>query len=98
MHKLWKTFFHIWKTTIWKKCGKLFSTCGKLYCGKNVEKFPHVENVCGKVENMWKTMQRKNAQKITLFCAKGRTKIFLKKSEKKEGKQESSAELLHCNV
>lgn len=50
----------------------------------------------------WKTygklFKRKNAQKITLFCAKGRTKKFLKKTEKKEGKRKQTAELLQCNV
>lgn len=94
-----ENFSHIWKTTMWGKCGKLFSTCGKLQCGKNVGKIP----TCGKC--MWKSgkhvenyVKKKMHKKACFFCAKGRTKIFLKKAEKKEGKQKQTVELLHCNV
>ena len=83
VEKLWKSFFHMWKITLWKKYGKI-PTCGKRMwkSGKYVENYAK-----GKMH-----------KKIALFCAKGRTKIFLKKTEKKEGKQESFGELLHCNV
>ena len=41
--------------------------------------------------------KEKMHKKTYFFCAKGRTKIFLKKTEKKEGKRKHTAELLHCN-
>ena len=47
------------------------------------------------VENYAKGKMHKKSR---FFCAKGRTKIFLKKTEKKEGKQESNAEILLCNI
>ena len=40
VEKMWKTFFHMWKTVLWKKCGKV-STCGKRMwkSGKYVENY-----------------------------------------------------------
>jgi hypothetical protein len=73
----------MWKTVLWKKYGKL-SICGKCMwkSGKYVENYA----------------KKKMHKKIMFFCAKGKTKIFSKKIEKKEGKQKQTAELLHCNV
>lgn len=47
--------------------------------------FPHVENVCGKVENMWKTIQREKCTKTGFFfMQKVEQKYFEKKSKKKK--------------
>mgnify|MGYP003297034564 CR=1 FL=1 len=55
MEKMWKTFFHMWKTVLWKNCEKL-SICGKRIwkSGKYVENY----------------VKGKNAQKNMLFLCK----------------------------